>query len=179
MNKIGKNVVKHSLRDQSLMNMTFYADDALIEVETCDSTLGDVARWMAAYCEEDIPNINKDNYRTYNKTSDDTSTAFNRWNNSVIVAGGNLSYYVAGKGEEHRCKHATGYNWSKEYPVDTPWINMIADYIDENWDNEVHVVSYYSGHQGLLSITVYDVKGKCALFSLGSALELFGHFRAR
>lgn len=175
MNKIDENIVKHSFRDQALMNMTSYADDALIEVETCDSTLGDVARWMAAYCEEDIPNINKDNYRTYNKASDGTSTAFNRWNNSVILAGGNLSYYVAGKGEEHRCKDAMG----KEYPLDTPWIDMIADYIDENWDNKVHVVSFYTGCQGLLSITVFDVEKKCALFSLGSALELFGHFRAR
>lgn len=178
MNKIGKNVVRHSFKDQVIGNMTDYASDAFIDVETCDCTLGDVARWMAAWCEEDIPEITKENYRTYHKVNDRLSP-FEKWNGEVITAGGNLCYYVVGPNDTRRCKEATGYNWSKEYPFDTPWINIIADYIDENWDNDVHVVSYYSGHQGLLTITVYDVKGKCALFSLGSALELFGHFRAR
>lgn len=178
MNKIGKNVIRHSFKDKALMDMTPYPSDAIIEVETCDCTLGDVAKWMASWGEEDIPNITKENYRTYHKDNDRVSP-FDRWNKEVIVDGGDLCYYVAGPNDTHRCKDAHGYNWSKEYPIDTPWIDMIADYIDANWDNEVHVVSFYSGCQGLISITVYDVKGKCALFSLGSSNEMFGHFRAR
>ena len=149
-----------------------YKSDGRITIESCDSTLGDVARWMAAWREEDMPNINKGNYRTYNKTSE--STAFYRWEDNIIVAGGNLSYYVAGKGDTHRCKDAMG----KEYPLNTKWTEMIGDYIDEHWDDEVHVISYYSGCQGVLINTVFDKNKKCALFTFAS-LEHYGRYRAR
>lgn len=160
------------VEDEFLKTATPHKGDDRITIETCDSTLGDVARWMSAWVEEDIPNINKDNYRTYNKTSE--STAFFRWEDNVIVAGGNLSYYVAGKGDTHRCKDAMG----KEYPLDAKWTEMIADYVDDHWDDKVHVISYYTGCQGLLSITVFDVEKKCALFSIAS-LEHYGRYRAR
>ena len=160
------------VEDEFLKTATPHKSDGRITIESCDSTLGDVARWMAAWCEEDMPNINKGNYRTYNKTSE--STAFYRWEDNIIVAGGDLSYYVAGKGDTHRCKDAMG----KEYPLNTKWTEMIADYIDEHWDDEVHVISYYSGCQGVLINTVFDKNKKCALFSFAS-LEHYGRYRAR
>lgn len=173
MNKIGsENIINKHIEDKFLEEACIHAEvpyeQNYIEIETCDDTLGDVMRWMAAYDEEDFLSVNKDNYKTIH------NNFFDHWDNNVIVGGGELCYYMMDKGDIRALKSAIG----RHYPLDTKWTKIISDYADENWDHKVHVISYYTGYQGLLTITVFDVDSNRPIFSMTS-LEMFGYFRSK
>lgn len=162
------------VEDEFLKTATPYNSDNRITIESCDDTLGNVMRWMAAYDEDEFNDkITKENYRSYH--ADDNMNLSIRYEHSVINGSGILTYF----GSNYKCK--CGYDADdnpKDYPVETPFIDIICDYAENHWDDEVHVISYYSGCQGLLANTVYDKKYNNALFSFAS-LEHYGRYRAR
>lgn len=165
------------VEDDFLKNATEYDVDNHIEIEMCDDTLGNVMRWMAAFDEDEFNNkITRENYRSYHAGEDMNLSL--RYEDSVINGSGDLTYFGS-RGGIKACKYGRDRDGHiKEYPLETPFIDIICDYAENHWDDEVHIVSYYSGCQGLLAITVYDVKNKMALFSFGS-LEMYGKYRAK
>ena len=165
------------VEDEFLKNATEYNSDNRITIESCDDTLGNVMRWMAAYDEDEFNNkITKDNYRMYH--SNDGMNMSKRYEDAVINGGGMLTYFGSHI-IKHYCK--IGYDADgnrKEYPIETPFIDIVCDYAENHWDDDVHVISYYSGAQGVLINTVFDKKNKNALFTFAS-LEHYGRYRAR
>ena len=145
-----------------------------IFIERTYDTLGNVMRWMAAYDQKDFDNLNIDNYRTNH--ADRENDLHNRYPDGIIIPGsGDLCYYLSRHGKQV-CK--IGWH-EKEYSLDTPFIDIIADYAESgNWDNEVYITSYYTGLAGLLVSTVFEVKAQRAIFSFTS-LEMYGNWRAR
>lgn len=172
-----ENVKKTVIQDDFLKSVSEYEFDNRIEFEACDSTLGEVMRWMAAYDEEEFNDkITKDNYREYH--SDSNMDMSHRYEHAVINGSGELTYFGCEAGN-NKCKHGLDENdRTNHYPITTPFIDIVCDYADKHWDEPVRVFSYYSGGQGLLAITVFSKRLNCALFSFGS-LEMFGNYRAR
>lgn len=162
------------VEDEFLKTATPYNSDNRITIESCDDTLGNVMRWMAAYDEDEFNNkITKENYRSYHADSDMNLSI--RYEHSVINGSGDLTYF----GPNFACK--CGYDADgnpKDYDVKTPFIDIVCDYAENHWNDEVHVISYYSGCQGVLINTVFDKNKKCALFTFAS-LEHYGRYRAR
>ena len=173
-----ENVKKTVIEDDFLKSVSEYEIDNRIEFEACDSTLGDVMRWMAAYDEEEFNDkINKENYREYH--SDSGMDMQYRYEHAVINGSGDLTYFGCEAGSNIKCKHGLDKNdKTMDYPLETPFIDIVCDYADNHWDEPVRVFSYYTGGQGLLAITVFSKRLKSALFSFGS-LEMFGNYRAR
>ena len=145
-----------------------------ISIERTYDTLGNVMRQMAAYNKEDFDSLTIENYRMNH--ADHKMNLRNRYPDGVVItAGGDLCYYMSRKGKR---VSKSGWN-NNEYSLDTPFIDIIADYAEaNNWDNEVYVISYYTGICGLLVSTVFEVKNKRPLFSFTS-LEMYGNWRAR
>ena len=152
---------------------TGYDSDCEITIKRKYDTLGNVMRWMAAYGPEDYDKLTKENYKSNH--AEDNMDLVNRYPDGIVItAGGDLCYYTTSGGK--RCK--SGFTGGKKYLPTTPFISIICDYAEQHWEDEVYVVSYYSGLQGLLAITVYDVENKNPLFSF-TALEMYGDWRAR
>lgn len=145
-----------------------YKSDSFIEVKTDWTTLGDVAKWMAAYSEKDLEQITKENLRTFNENH------FSDWNSCLIPNGGLLLMHLCGTGERVNGKDPYG---NVRMPADYPYIEIIWDYIEDHWNDKVRVISMYTGRQGLLTITIFDSESGECLFSM-SFLEMFGHFRS-
>lgn len=174
MEKLNKEITK--VQDEFLQNATKYTSDNHIEIQACNDTLGNVMRWMAAFDEDEYENkITKENYRSYH--ADENMNLSIRYEHSLISGSGILTYFGSYNGRLE-CKH--GYNAQGKpvaYPISTPFIDIVCDYANNHWEDEVRVISYYSGCQGLLAITVFDKNTKQALFSFGS-LEHYGEYRA-
>ena len=165
------------VEDEFLKTTTPYDSDNHITIESCDDTLGNVMRWMAAYDEDEFNNkITKENYRSYHADADMNLSI--RYEHSVINGSGDLTYFVSFKGKPKAKQGYTKDGSLIDYPIETPFIDIVCDYAENHWDDEVHVISYYSGCQGVLINTVFDKNKKCALFSFAS-LEHYGRYRAR
>lgn len=161
-----ENIKNTIVKDDFLKNATEYDNDNHITIKSCDDTLGNVMRWMAAYDEDEFNNkITKDNYRMYH--SEDEMNMSIRYEDDVVCGSNTLTYFsVCSK------RPKSGYD------ENTPFIDIICDYAENNWDDEVHIISYYSGCQGVLVNTVFDKKNKKPLFSFAS-LEHYGEYRAK
>ena len=172
------NIKKTVIEDGFLKSASLYDFDNRIEFEACDSTLGDVMRWMAAFDEDEFNNkITKENYREIH--SDSNMDMSHRHEHAVINGSGELTFFGCEAGSGIKCKHGRGKNDEMvDYPVETPFIDIVCDYADSHWDEPVRVFSYYTGGQGLLAITVFSYRLNRALFSFAS-LEMFGEYRAR
>lgn len=157
------------IEDEFLKANTEYRSDACISIKRQFDTLGNVMCWMAAYDQDDFDKLTIKNYR--HNHSESNMDLRNRYpDGTVITGGGSLCFYGP------RNEYKAGID-GKRYPLETPFIDIIADYAEKHWNNEVYIISYYSGLQGLLATTVFDKKDG-ALFSFTS-LEMYGDWRAR
>lgn len=141
--------------------------DNKIRIKVDWSTYGDVAKWMVCYDKEDLDRITKENFEDFHHK------IFFEWEKNMIRNSGIWLSTLYGTHEKF-----DAIDHDKRLPPDTPFTEIVAKGIKEYWDKKVRVISFYTGRQGLLSITVFDAEKGCAMFSFTS-LELFGNFRAR
>ena len=141
--------------------------DGAIKIKVDWSTYGEVASWLAAYDKDDMGKITKDNFEEFNDGQ------FFECEENMIRNGGLWLSTLYGTGEKF---DALDHN--RKLPPDTPFTKIVAKGCKAKWDEEVRVISIYTGRQGLLTITVFDkATGQC-MFSW-ACLELFLNYRSK
>lgn len=138
--------------------------DGEINIKVDWSTYGELARWMASYDEEEFNKMTKD---TFNESH------FKEWDDNLIRNAGIWLSTLYGTGEKF-----DAIDHDKKLPPDTPFIDIVTKGIKHYWDYKIRVISFYTGRQGLLSISVFDNDSGVHMFSFTS-LELYLNFRAK
>jgi len=132
--------------------------DGEISIKVNWSTYGEVAKWMSCYTRKQFESeITKENYKEFNDKH------FFRWEDNMVKNCGIWLGTLYGTKEKF-----DALDREKRLPSDTPFMDIVAKGITHKWDEEVRVISFYTGRQGPLMITVYDKKTGVCMFTFTS-----------
>ena len=150
-----------AIRDEFIRG-AYYVQDSAIEIKVDWATYGELGQWMVAYRKGNT--VSKEEF---------AKRSLMDWETSMIHGGGLWLYTLSGTNEKF-----DPINHDIRLPAATPYTDIIHKGILAKWDDEVRILSYYTGRQGIIVITVFDKAAGEAMMSF-TCLELFGNYRAK